>query len=138
VLRRASDIAQALLDAPRDVVPLHGDLHHDNVLDFGADRGWLAIDPKGLLGERGFDYGNLFSNPQPPGEATSDVALRPGVFERRFEIVAGEAGIERTRLLHWIVAYSGLSAAWIIGDGDDASLDLGVAERALALIDRPA
>lgn len=137
VLRRASDIARRLLDAPADAVPLHGDLHHDNVLDFGPERGWLAIDPKGLLGERGFDYGNLFSNPQLPGEARSDVALQPGVFERRFEIVAREAPVERTRLLQWVVAYSGLSAAWIIGDGDDASLDLGVAERALGLLDAP-
>jgi streptomycin 6-kinase len=135
VLRRASDIARRLLDAPEDVVPLHGDLHHDNVLDFGPQRGWLAIDPKGLLGERGFDYGNLFSNPQPPGEVRSEVALQPGVFERRFEVVAREARVERTRLLQWIVAYSGLSAAWIIGDGDDPSLDIGVAERALALLD---
>lgn len=34
------------------MVTLHGDLHHGNVLDFGAS-GWLAIDPKGLKGERG-------------------------------------------------------------------------------------
>ena len=30
-------------------VVLHGDVHHDNVLDFGP-AGWLAIDPKGLWG----------------------------------------------------------------------------------------
>jgi hypothetical protein len=41
---------------------LHGDIHHDNILDFGR-RGWLAIDPKRLFGERGFDYANLFCNP---------------------------------------------------------------------------
>ena len=48
--RRGADAAEALLDDPRDPVVLHGDLHHGNVLDFG-ERGWLAIDPKGLLGE---------------------------------------------------------------------------------------
>jgi streptomycin 6-kinase len=26
-------------------------------------RGWLAIDPKGLCGERGFDFVNIFCNP---------------------------------------------------------------------------
>lgn len=41
---------------------LHGDLHHGNVLDFGP-LGWLAIDPKGLHGESGFDYANILSNP---------------------------------------------------------------------------
>ena len=29
---------------------LHGDLHHDNIL-FDKKRGWLAIDPKGIIGE---------------------------------------------------------------------------------------
>ncbi len=41
-----------------------GDLHHRNILDFGS-RGWLAIDPKGILGERGFDFANIFCNPDP-------------------------------------------------------------------------
>ena len=40
-----------LLAEPREVCALHGDLHHDNVLDFGP-RGWLAIDPHALVGER--------------------------------------------------------------------------------------
>lgn len=45
IMRRSATAAQSLLSAPRDIAILHGDLHHDNVLDFG-DRGWLAIDPK--------------------------------------------------------------------------------------------
>src|SRR5688572_27241872 len=51
----SAEVARELLAAPQDVVVLHGDIHHDNVLDFGS-RGWLAIDPKRLIGERGFDY----------------------------------------------------------------------------------
>jgi streptomycin 6-kinase len=30
------------------------------VLDFETS-GWLAIDPKGLIGERGFDFANIFT-----------------------------------------------------------------------------
>ncbi len=63
ILVLAAATARELLAHPQDVVVLHGDIHHDNVLDFGA-RGWLAIDPKGLIGERGFDYANLFCNPE--------------------------------------------------------------------------
>jgi streptomycin 6-kinase len=62
ILVRCAETAQALLAEPRDIGVLHGDLHHGNVLDFGV-RGWLAIDPKGHLGERGFDFANIFSNP---------------------------------------------------------------------------
>jgi hypothetical protein len=47
----------------RDVVVLHGDMHHENILKFSS-RGWLAIDPKGLVGERGFDYANIFCKPR--------------------------------------------------------------------------
>ncbi len=78
--RRGADVAAALLDDPRDPVVLHGDLHHGNVLDFG-ERGWLAIDPKGLLGEAAFDYCNLLCNP------SHERALAPGRLERQFGVV---------------------------------------------------
>ncbi|MGI4800357.1 MAG: aminoglycoside phosphotransferase family protein [Janthinobacterium lividum] len=51
IMRRSAAAAQSLLGAPGDVAVLHGDLHHDDVLDFG-DRGWLAIDPEGPIGKR--------------------------------------------------------------------------------------
>lgn len=44
------------------VAALHGNLHHDNALNFRA-RGWLALDPKQLVGERGVDFANIFTNP---------------------------------------------------------------------------
>lgn len=37
-----------------------GDAHHSNILDFG-ERGWLAIDPKRVTGERYYDYGMCFA-----------------------------------------------------------------------------
>jgi streptomycin 6-kinase len=46
---RAAMIAKELLDHQRDCRVLHGDIHHDNVLWFGPERGWLAIDPKGVV-----------------------------------------------------------------------------------------
>jgi len=59
VLRRSAATAHRLLAVQStDEVVLHGDIHHGNVLHFG-DRGWLAIDPKGLRGDRAFDYANL-------------------------------------------------------------------------------
>jgi streptomycin 6-kinase len=127
LLAEAGAAAERLLASPRDVVPLHGDIHHDNILDFGP-RGWLAIDPKGLIGERAFDFANLFRNPGP------DVALAPGRFERQVALVAEAAGLERQRLLDWILALCGLSAAWRIADGETPDLDLAVA--ALATTER--
>jgi streptomycin 6-kinase len=130
LLSLAATAARKLLDEPCDVVVLHGDIHHDNILDFGP-RGWLAIDPKHLVGERTFDFVNVLRNPD------ADIALRPGRFGRQVAVVAGAAGLDRTRLLEWTLAFTGLSAAWILGDGDEPALDLAVAELALAELKRP-
>jgi streptomycin 6-kinase len=129
LLTLAAAAARELLDEPRDVAVLHGDIHHGNVLDFGP-RGWLAIDPKHLIGERAFDFVNILRNPD------AGIALRPGRFSRQVTVVADAAGLDRTRFLKWILAFTGLSAAWILGDGDQPDLDLAVAELALAELTR--
>lgn len=102
---------QALLDTPQDVRPLHGDLHHGNVLR-GAGGEWRVVDPKGLLGERGFDYANLFCNPD------LDFAARPGRLARQAALVADLAGLDRPRLLAWVLGYAALSAAWHLEAGE--------------------
>jgi streptomycin 6-kinase len=134
ILTRCAEAARTLLAEPREVGVLHGDLHHDNVLDFGA-RSWLAIDPKRLLGERGFDFANIFTNPD-LADPTRPVATEPGRFARRLKVVAEAAELERERLLRWILAWTGLSAAWFLGDGDPAAIDLRIAELAAAELDR--
>lgn len=121
----SAGVARDLLARPQNTVVLHGDIHHGNILDFGT-RGWLAIDPKGLAGERGFDYANIFCNPE------LDTATVPARFLRQLEIVVANSGLERQRLLQWIVAYAGLSAAWFFEDGMEATRTLAVAELARA------
>ena len=120
---RSAAVARDLLSAPQDVVVLHGDIHHGNVLDFG-ERGWLAIDPKGLIGERGFDYANIFCNPD------YETATAPNRFAQRVDVIAAEAQLDRARLLKWILAWSGLSASWSIDDGTSPDAALAVAELA--------
>jgi streptomycin 6-kinase len=125
ILCEADATARALLATPQDIGVLHGDIHHGNILDAGP-RGWLAIDPKRLIGERGFDFANIFCNPD------IAVATAPGRLARQSHVVAEAAGLERRRLLQWILAYAGLSAAWFLGDGVHPELDLKVAELAIA------
>lgn len=129
VFRTAATTARELLAAPQEEVVLHGDIHHGNVLDFG-ERGWLAIDPKCLYGERGFDYANLFHNPD------WETATVLGRLARHVTLVAEEANLERKRLLQWIVAWSGLSAAWMLLEDPDANKELTVAEIAIAELNR--
>ena len=61
ILLESLTVAFKLLTSLRDIVVLHGGIHHGNVLDFGS-RGWLAIDPKGIIGKRGYDYANFLCN----------------------------------------------------------------------------
>src|SRR5262249_7632148 len=78
VLQKAHDTARELLADQQEVSVLHGDLHHGNVLDFG-DKGWLAIDPKRVIGDRGFDYANIFCNPDAGFfDRNAPVATAPG------------------------------------------------------------
>ena len=127
VFATAAAIARDLLDDPREAVVLHGDLHHGNVLD-GGPRGWLAIDPKGLLGERAFEFANLFRNPD------ADLALAPGRMARQADVVVQATRVEAPRLLRWILAYAGLGAAWSLQSGhdDDAKAGLEIARAAEA------
>lgn len=130
ILTHCAAVANILLSSPHDEVVLHGDLHHSNILDFGT-RGWLAIDPKGLVGERGFDFANIFTNPD-LAEPTRPVAILPERFTQRLNIVSEIARIERQRLLMWIVAWCGLSSVWFLQEGDSATVPLRIAELAIA------
>ncbi|WP_232239508.1 aminoglycoside phosphotransferase family protein [Pseudomonas alkylphenolica] len=127
ILEHSANAASELLATARDVVVLHGDIHHGNVLDFDAS-GWLAIDPKGLYGERGFDYANILCNPDKAS------ALAPGAFARRIEIIVAASGIDRRRLLQWVLAWAGLSAAWMLEDHAEPGSRLEVARLAASAL----
>lgn len=92
---------------------LHGDLHHDNVL-FDRHRGWVAIDPKGVVGELEFEIGAMLRN---PGERPS-LFTSPEVICRRASILSAELALDEGRVLRWAYAQAVLSAVWSIEDGD--------------------
>lgn len=119
----AASIADRLLDNPVTVVPLHGDLHHDNVL-FGA-RGWLAIDPKGVLGDPGFDAANWFYNPLD----RDDLCLQSKRIARMAEVFGRALSQPPTAILDHAIAYGSLSASWHAEDAntDDEQRELLVA-----------
>ena len=125
VFAQAWVTAQRLLADQRGVRPLHGDLHHGNVLR-SPERGWLVIDPKGLTGERTFDFANMLCNPTP------EHALTPGRLERQSALIAQEAGLDRARLLAWVEAYAALSAAWHLKDAQMEQARPSLAVSALA------
>jgi len=122
----AWSLAEGLLASrPRDV-PLHGDLHHANVLDF-APAGWRAIDPKALRGDPAFEFATTLLNPD-RGDPTVD----PSTLRRRAERLATRARLETGRVLAWTEAFASLSAAWAIEQGGDPTVDLAWRRRVRA------
>jgi len=125
IFARAAVVARRLLDDPRDVRVLHGDMHHYNVRQ--STRGWLAYDPKGVLGERAFDAANTLCNP----DGVPDLLRSETRLLRNAEILARGMGVDLGRLLAFTFAYACLSAAWTLeGVSGDAGLALVVAENA--------
>lgn len=101
-----------LIGSMAEPVLLHGDLHHENILS--AERQpWLALDPKGVVGEPAYEVGALLRNPipgllkQPHPERT---------LARRVDQLAEELGLDRARLVDWGLAQAVLSAWWGIED----------------------
>lgn len=110
-------------------VLLHGDLHHDNILS-DADAGWLAIDPKGIIGESAFEAGAALRNP------TDDVRhfASPAIIDRRVKIMCPRLSWPRDRVLRWCFAQAVLSAIWSLEDGQSPARGLAVADATHPLI----
>jgi streptomycin 6-kinase len=129
---RASGIALKLFDKPAPLVPLHGDLHHDNILS--SDRGWLAIDPKGLIGDPAYEVANVFRNPM--GE--TQLAADPRRIAALADAFVARLGYNRKRVLGWAAAHSALSACWDLAAGNPITTDLAVLPHLLTAYDQMA
>jgi streptomycin 6-kinase len=90
---------------------LHGDLQHYNVL-FDSRRGWVAIDPKGVVGEAEYEVGALLRNPGEP-----EVYASREMVERRVRRCASRLKLDAERMIAWGFAQAVLSAIWGVEDG---------------------
>ena len=107
VVSRARDMFAELCASQNKTRLLHGDLQHSNVL-FDDEHGWIAIDPKGVIGELEYEVGAFLRNPQECPLLVSD----PLVFDRRVRQVTTALHLDRSRVLAWAFAQSVLSAIW--------------------------
>ena len=115
LVEEAETLFTEMLASSAPPVVLHGDLHHDNIL--AAQRAsWLAIDPKGLVGEPAYEVGALLRNLWPDRHTV----LHPGkLLERRTHQLADALEIDRARVRGWAVAQAVLSAWWCLEDESD-------------------
>jgi streptomycin 6-kinase len=79
----------------RESVLMHQDFHGGNVLL--SQRGWLAIDPKPLVGEREFDVASLIRDRRPTTKAA---------MERRLDYLVDRLSLDRERTRGWAIAHA--------------------------------
>jgi streptomycin 6-kinase len=111
LVEEAEALFAELIASQEEPVLLHGDLHHGNILAARREP-WLAIDPKGVVGEPAHDTAALLHNP-----AETLNAPRPAkLLERRIDLISEELGLDRARVRGWSVAGAVLAAYWGLED----------------------
>lgn len=118
-VRRSGVLDAALRDETLDAlswlsgeggVVLHTDLHPANVLRAGRAP-WLAIDPKGLVGDPAFDLAPVLRDRATPENVG-----------RRFAVVREVTGLDPARLRGWALVQAAEGAAWCAEAGDAGSV----------------
>lgn len=105
---RAQSWYKKLLTTQKERCLLHGDLHHENMLR--AERApWLAIDPKGLIGETEYEVIPFLLNHLP--EEGIEEAMK-----RRINGLTRALNLKKERVLAWAYCHSVLAAWWLIED----------------------
>lgn len=128
---RAETMYLDLCRTSSENVLLHGDLHHMNILNDA--RGWLIIDPKGVVGDPAYEVAMSLHNPVPHFEMMAE----PKVMARRVRIFSERLKISEERVVRWCFAVDILCHLWTVEDRMDTSdfpRSLRVADTALALL----
>jgi streptomycin 6-kinase len=107
----ATNIARDLLSRQTNVMPLHGDLHHENILSDATGR-WRVIDPHGLIGDPAYDVANFFGNPL----GRPDITCDQGRIRLLAVRLARALGRTEDVILRFAAAHAALSACWSISD----------------------
>jgi streptomycin 6-kinase len=112
LVARAAEMHAELCATQRSTRLLHGDFQHYNVLA-DDDRGWVAIDPKGVIGEVECELAAALRNPADNPETFA----KPEIVARRVTMLCDRLALEADRALRWTYALGVLSAIWHVEDG---------------------
>ena len=115
-LQKSRELRDQLLKTTSPDVLLHGDLHHDHILQNGED--WLVIDPKGVIGEPAYEVAAFIRNPMPELLHHSDI---PNIIQGRITRFAEALELSERRILDWCFVQAVLSWVWALEDDCDAS-----------------
>jgi len=130
LLEEAETLFTDLGASMAEPVLLHGDLHQDNILAAQREP-WLAIDPKGVVGEPAYETGSWLRNWLP------DLIQQPQpgrILARRIDQFVAELGFDRARIRGWGLSQAVLSAWWNVEDFGEGWQDAITCAELLAAI----
>ncbi|CAN7394836.1 aminoglycoside phosphotransferase family protein [Rhizobium sp. LjRoot254] len=107
----AAALARDLLASQKPVIPLHGDLHHENIISKEGTI-WRAIDPHGLIGDPAYDAANFFGNPLGRPDITCDTDRILAIALVTAQVI----GCSESKILQYAACHAALSASWSIDD----------------------
>lgn len=112
LINEGEAVFKALSESMSSPVLLHGDLHHGNILA-GTRKSWLAIDPKGVIGEPEYEIGAFLRNPMSKLVYEDNLA---GLLKDRIDIMSEMTGYDKKRISEWGFTQAVLSAIWSFED----------------------
>jgi streptomycin 6-kinase len=113
-LKKARKLRDQLLKTAKPDVLLHGDLHHNNILQNGNDR--VVIDSKGVIGESAYEVAAFIRNPMPELLAHADATT---IILNRITHFAKIMDLPSQRILDWCFVQAVLAWIWAMEDGAD-------------------
>jgi streptomycin 6-kinase len=90
-------LARDLLASTGDRVFLHGDLHHENIIE-GPRGEWVVIDPKGIVGDPAFEAAAWLRNPI---DALGNSSTMTALLDDRLAVFEATFGWDRRRMMGW-------------------------------------
>ncbi|HLM02412.1 MAG TPA: aminoglycoside phosphotransferase family protein [Pyrinomonadaceae bacterium] len=124
-VKKARRFFDELMSARGQETLLHGDFHHENILSAEREN-FLAIDPKGIIGNIGYDLSIFMINHADWLKSAPDLTEKLDDALRRFS----EAfAVEPQNVRKWIFAHTVLSAWWTFEEnGENWKNELAFAE----------
>jgi len=115
ILIKARKIRDKLIASTKENVLLHGDLHHENILQNGDD--WVVIDPKGFIGDPVYEAAAFIRNPIPELLAHENAK---NIIHNRIFHFAEILEYPEQRIIDWCFVQAVLCWIWALEDNCDS------------------
>ena len=107
IIKHAANFAEKCLKTQKDIRLLHGDMHHENVIQ-NKDMEWLAIDPQPVIGDSAYDCANTLHNPHQTPELTENEDR----LLKQTKVLGETLNINPKRIINYAYIHGCLSACW--------------------------